>query len=396
MLADALNTNVEMGYGATKNKDSNVSTVDSPPEVQSVEKSVELSVYHHEIFESFDGVERAERVFAGVVEMSVTGVLGGLDFDEASPSMSQLSGRLLGYFNQAFVSNGVKSVANAAESFVSDVEMGFAQAGEVVRNIGGDASPLLVKADEQLHQVRESVRERVAVQSLFELAATASSGVDDRNVIGENAVERVELYSSRQRARNFDFELKTQDGDRVSISFAGLQASSLVAGADFQPGSSLVAAYSGQVSLGSFELVIEGQLDESELAAISDLLGQVELVSESFFDGDLQSALEQALAIGFDVSEIASFSLDLMQVERRQLGSYYESGAESGKGFRPISKLGGEVAVMSSMLSAFEFEVSSLQSLIESTISEKHMLSEARVSIDQFSSLVGHLVQKFD
>ena len=58
-------------------------------------------------------------------------------------------------------------------------------------------------------------------------------------------------------------------------------------------------------------LTVEGDLDEDELSAITDLAQNVQRASESFFDGNVQAALEQGMKLGYDTDEIAGFSLEM-------------------------------------------------------------------------------------
>lgn len=117
--------------------------------------------------------------------------------------------------------------------------------------------------------------------------------------------------------RDFSFSLKTQDGDTVTISASanyGFSAQARSVSYD-SPYSNYNGSRVGveQSSSSQFNLQIDGDLDEDELAAIEDLLVQVGQLSDSFYDGNIEDAFEMALNIGFDESEIAQFSLSLKQ-----------------------------------------------------------------------------------
>ncbi len=73
-----------------------------------------------------------------------------------------------------------------------------------------------------------------------------------------------------------------------------------------------------------FELVVDGELDDRELAAISDLLGQVSELCESFFSGDLDGAFKEAFNLGYDSSEIVQFSLNLSQSSVQRVTQAYQ------------------------------------------------------------------------
>ena len=66
-------------------------------------------------------------------------------------------------------------------------------------------------------------------------------------------------------------------------------------------------------------------MSEEELGAINDLLGRVNNLAGEFFAGDLDVAFEQAMNLGYDAQQIASFSLNLAQVEIQQVTQAYQA-----------------------------------------------------------------------
>jgi hypothetical protein len=64
-------------------------------------------------------------------------------------------------------------------------------------------------------------------------------------------------------------------------------------------------------SAGRIEISVKGDLNDEELAAISELVGKVESLAADFFAGDVQKAFEAATTLGFDAEQIAGFALKL-------------------------------------------------------------------------------------
>lgn len=121
--------------------------------------------------------------------------------------------------------------------------------------------------------------------------------------------------------RTFDFTLKTRDGDTVTISASASQ--------------SIQASGSGRHLVGfdaasssEFYFDVEGELDEDEVKAITDLLAQVHDVAETFYNGNLERAFEQALEVGYNSDEIAQFALNLTQVVYQQVEETYGNIAQ--------------------------------------------------------------------
>lgn len=116
---------------------------------------------------------------------------------------------------------------------------------------------------------------------------------------------RTDSYAYQVKQHNgFAFNLKTQDGDVVTINIQAAKAGYAGVSAD---GS--VATAGAQYQDLAFS--VEGELDEQELEAINDLLGQVRGIAESFFSGDMDQAVSSALALKFDSEEINAFDVRL-------------------------------------------------------------------------------------
>ncbi len=136
-------------------------------------------------------------------------------------------------------------------------------------------------------------------------------------------------YSERFSAQleTFALDVRTRDGDRLRISIAqgsadwsrqGLQLSSNGSTTALQ-----ASGQSGSLRLGSWQIEVEGELDEAERAALGDLLGQVERLSADFYAGDSAGAFDQALALRLDGEQLASMSLRLTQSQLRQVSESY-------------------------------------------------------------------------
>jgi hypothetical protein len=133
--------------------------------------------------------------------------------------------------------------------------------------------------------------------------------------------------------RDFSLKLRTADGDAVSIRLSAGQTG--VSQFNYGGTSAQLDLYGEQQA--GFAFSVEGELDEGELRALTDLLNQVANVSEQFFSGDLDRAFELASNMDFDSSEIATFDLALhmtrtetaavSRVERPQWGAGAQQGS---------------------------------------------------------------------
>lgn len=203
------------------------------------------------------------------------------------------------------------------------VEKGFAEARKILDGMG----VLQGKVAEDIDATYDKIQ-----SGLDDLA----SGLNTPVPSGNSGSAAVAAYSERfaARAETFDMQVTTRDGDRLSISVASASASwsqSSVAAASNGNGSAVVASsQSGSLQIGGWQVSVEGELDEEELAALKDLFGQVQDLSGKFYAGDLSGAFDRAMQLDMDGSQLASMSLHLTQTSVRQATDAYSAVAQQG------------------------------------------------------------------
>ncbi len=128
-----------------------------------------------------------------------------------------------------------------------------------------------------------------------------------------------------ERSRSFEMEVTTQEGDKVKIlvnsgqSFSGQQV-------NYADGSTSIDGF--EASFSSFDNLsfsVEGDLNEEELAALNDLFGQVNDVAETFYGGNIEQAFDQAMTVGMDPEQLASFAVNMNQTETVAVRNTYVS-----------------------------------------------------------------------
>lgn len=157
-------------------------------------------------------------------------------------------------------------------------------------------------------------------------SAPVTSGVQTVDVAptGFASAYSREEYGQSNR---FSFELTTADGDVVTIKASTTEAMLAESLTLEGQGSVYSEGRYGYQQSSRFSLEVEGSLNKQEMAAIADLLSQVNDLSESFFAGDMTGAFEQALSLGYDTSEITAFSLNLSQTAVQRVTQAYQAFA---------------------------------------------------------------------
>lgn len=92
-----------------------------------------------------------------------------------------------------------------------------------------------------------------------------------------------------------------------------------------QPSSVSVRQQTFSYSESDFSFTVNGELDEAELDSIGKLVSDANDLATTFFDGDIETAFNQALELGFDEQELTGFALQLSRQERVEVVKAYES-----------------------------------------------------------------------
>lgn len=160
---------------------------------------------------------------------------------------------------------------------------------------------------------------------------------------GTSAVGDVNLSASLASGSSASMELTTREGDKVTLQFdqqqswryqqgkssgaASRKALDAYGGTErassTNQGKSLAAESAQNSKVGNYSIYyshttafsfsVEGDLNPDELKAIGSLVDQVGSLSDSFFGGDLQGALDQAHSLSMDDSQLVNMSLSLQQ-----------------------------------------------------------------------------------
>jgi hypothetical protein len=110
----------------------------------------------------------------------------------------------------------------------------------------------------------------------------------------------------------------TQEGDVVQLKLRSRTALDM-AGAAGSGADGVVAAGSARVIAGSrLAIHVQGNLNDEEMAAIQDVLTQVEDLAAQFYSGSVDAAFAAASALSIDGSQLAAVALDTRQSLRLQ------------------------------------------------------------------------------
>lgn len=263
----------------------------------------------------------------------------------------------------------IEELADAARS---GVEQGFGEARDII----SDAGMMTDELSEDIDTSENRIYDRID-----QVVSPSDDDLEDQPISGSELFRPENLVSSRDlsyREQSGVVEIKTNDGDTISISLASIDYASesyRQSGDESQYGFS---AYSGS----QFSVSVEGELDEGELTAIYDFLGQVDSLAQSFFDGDLDSALEQAMSLSYDTSELASFALDFsyteVQASTRAYQNVQDLGNDTPRGLasmpnlvQPLKQFADEMQTMVDKAALFQESAAGMLDLLEQFVLDK-------------------------
>lgn len=141
--------------------------------------------------------------------------------------------------------------------------------------------------------------------------------------------------------RTFDMQVKTQDGDVVTIKVGGGEHYNAQSG-HYSGAEGTVDAFSAEYSsYSNLSFSVEGDLDEAEMAALNDLFGQVNDIATTFYGGDVDKAFTMAMDVGYDATELSGFAVNMAKSEVVAVRHAYAEVGQSASKEVPAAKDSG-------------------------------------------------------
>ncbi|SBS26432.1 hypothetical protein MAQ5080_00518 [Marinomonas aquimarina] len=158
-----------------------------------------------------------------------------------------------------------------------------------------------------------------------------------------NAASQVSMASemSYRREDYSQIQMTTQEGDVVKLNLYALSATEQGEAASMSDNGISYSRYENSSQSFAFDFSVEGDLNDDELSAIQDMMESVGKVSDLFYDGDVAGALQKGFDMGFDASQLASFSMTL-QTSQTMKSSQAVSAYGQNPGMRSIQEPLGE------------------------------------------------------
>ncbi len=375
---------------------------------QSFQSSARLSVPATASREGFDGF----RVFEQLLDKGYQALHSDTLFKPAqadsSADAATVAERILGFIEQRLVVDAAggasrEQLQGRVEAGLEGFIQGFEDARRQLDDLGLLSGPVADKIAATYDAVLEGVAQLREKYVAAEPAPRAGSeaAIDRPLSAGSSAASAFAEYGYARR-NSFSFELQTADGDTVRIRASAGEAFS--AHSQFAAGGSGAGQLSAQAGGAAyshsqrFDLSIDGELDAGELAAINDLLGKVNDLSQQFFSGDLEGAFNSAVNIGYDSTEIVGFALNLKRVEVQRASAAYQqfqapdayAGPALAERLAPLGDFSHQLLEALQLASPFEQP----QQLLRDLADRVGQLNDGRTPVEEkrFGPFVGHML----
>jgi len=323
------------------------------------------------------------------------------------PSPEEVSKKVLGFIENKIKLEASQGASNERiESLISQArsgfEKGFEQATDQIEQLGLLNHTLSEEIDVSYTSIHQGLDRILSTYTQGTNRQEASRPAEEAQVSTEQpklttTEEPKFVFPTNQQTSTSAYQhsyaysestaiqIKTQDGDIISINlsqlYASLKEGSQFSSSNVNNSNNQSYDFQGNYHSAQYQYSIEGTLDEGETQALTDLLLQIESLAEEFFSGDFQGAFESALALGFDASEIASFSVNLNMTQVEQISTYESISNVTPQHDKASSPL--------SLLSNFADRFTSLnENILEHFKSSEHMITNLLSSMveDRFDS----------
>ena len=167
------------------------------------------------------------------------------------------------------------------------------------------------KVEETASYVRETVGDYDDVAEVDDAVAKVHQGLsklEDEVAANRESSASVLAVDTRSKQRS-TIQIRTQEGDIVRLSLRHIDSTFA---SDVAYSNNEISLTSTEVAVSSrsrMMLKVEGDLNESEMAAIQNVFAQAESIADEFFSGDISAAFNIAQDFEFDTGQLARVNI---------------------------------------------------------------------------------------
>ncbi|MGB5491099.1 MAG: hypothetical protein WBM76_09770, partial [Woeseiaceae bacterium] len=176
------------------------------------------------------------------------------------------------------------------------------------------------KVQETASYVRQTVSSPDDIEDVDNVVAKVDAGLDglDKEVASNRESSASVLAVDTRSRQRSTISIRTQEGDVVKLSLRRMDRMSATDVAVSDDSGSMTSTEVSVSSRSRMVLKVEGDLNESELAAIKNVFAKAEQIADEFFGGDIGAAFNLAQGFEFDTEQLARVN---MRFKMRQVSN---------------------------------------------------------------------------
>jgi hypothetical protein len=230
-----------------------------------------------------------------------------------------------------------EDVQKMYDAAVKGVEKGFAEAKEILDN---------------LNMLTETIETNIdsTFEKTFDRLTELDPSLAAENAAKSSTIERLTAAQRYDEAESLSLQVKTHDGDTVTINFSNQSRIEQSMGYESDGSNSQSIFNLSRSEESNYRFSVEGDLDDKEIDALQNLIKDVNEIAGEFFDGDVQKAFDMASEFQMDKTELSSMNLQLAQTKQYSAISNYsatQANSEVEAAGKRLGHLSNEFAALS-------------------------------------------------
>ncbi len=169
----------------------------------------------------------------------------------------------------------------------------------------------------------------------------ANNGATIANVtvpeVAANNSVAAAAYASIDRSQSTLIQIKTREGDLVTIDLSKQSGASVTTAYGASNGTQVTAQQQTQYQSSQLNFSVQGDLNKDERHAIEKLLKKVDRIADKFYSGDVTAAFKKASHLGFDAQTLVGVSLSMNYSETTKAISVYQAVGDTTSATTPAT-----------------------------------------------------------
>lgn len=316
------------------------------------------------------------------------------DLDANDYSPEKVASRISDFVSQGLVQARSRGASDADldrmyNAALSGIEKGFQEATEILEDLNMLTPEISATIDETKDLTFEA------------LAGLAPS--NETTSTRQTSISAAERYS---KAESFSLDVMTREGDKVSIRFNSEASQTASLGAYSDGNASALSFGLERSASSSYSFSVEGDLNEEELDALTEMIQDLNVIADDFYSGDVQDAFAKATEFEMDKSQFMNLNVTMTQSTSYSAVAAYEQVQQLdnplGEGGRHLGQLVNNLdnLVANPALGFLEdsslFGADLLDTLIHQDVRYKDSDEESQNRLDSNFDFLRDLMTQFD